>query len=290
MGLSGKRMTWITWLWVAEIAGACDLCGVESKRVGGDWCFMVARQRRPTVKANLCTTLAVCHAHNWLHNSASQLVAYRPILCAGIKRRTQVCEATASRAKFNASGNSLPRFSARRRIPAHAVELKKNLDGIDVVSSTCDNEHTTASLGHSEVLGVEDPPRDCARGSKHTTSVAPLSPWCDERIIFAGKSRKKASEGVVFGGQNSGDVLPKDNGGLMAARAANVVDCIGDLAEGEGKIAASIVKRLPQTGDGKGLARRATAEKIRRLNLTAQDAVGQRGHVAEVRDIRVVVR
>jgi hypothetical protein len=96
-------------------------------------------------------------------------------------------------------GNCLPRFSARRSIPTHAVELKKNRCGIEVCSSTCDNEHTTASLGHSEVLGVEDSPRDCSFGAINKTSVCPSAPWWDERIIFAGKRSQKAPECVIFG-------------------------------------------------------------------------------------------
>jgi hypothetical protein len=119
--------------------------------------------------------------------------------------------ATERRANSNASGNAFPRFSARRSIPAHAVELKKYLDGIEVVSSTCDNEHTAASLGHSEILGVEDAPRDCSRGAKHTTSVRPFSPWRLKLAILAGKRSKKAPECVVFGAEDSGHVFPDDD-------------------------------------------------------------------------------
>ena len=62
---------------------------------------------------------------------------------------------TAASAASNASGNFFPRFSARRRIPAHAFALKKNRCGTTPVSKVSDNEHTTASLGHSEVLSVQ---------------------------------------------------------------------------------------------------------------------------------------
>jgi len=64
--------------------------------------------------------------------------------------------ATAKSAANNGSGNCFPLFSARRRIPAQAFGLKKNLCGRGPVSKVSDNEHTTASLGHSEVLSVKD--------------------------------------------------------------------------------------------------------------------------------------
>ena len=146
-----------------------------------------------------------------MQHCTSQLIAYRAVLGASVQRRIQVGEATASRADFNASGNFLPLFSARRSIPAHVLELKKNLCGIKVVSSTCDNEHTAASLGHSEILGVKDSPRNCSFGSINKTSVSPSAPWRDERIIFTGKRAQKAPKGVVFGVEDSGDVFPEDN-------------------------------------------------------------------------------
>jgi hypothetical protein len=41
-------------------------------------------------------------------------------------------------------------------MPAHARALKKNRCGTAPVSKISDNEHTTASLGHSEILSVQD--------------------------------------------------------------------------------------------------------------------------------------
>jgi hypothetical protein len=52
------------------------------------------------------------------------LIADETVLASRIDGGSGVCEATASSADFNASGNSLPRFSARRRIPRQAVALK----------------------------------------------------------------------------------------------------------------------------------------------------------------------
>jgi len=64
--------------------------------------------------------------------------------------------ATASSARRKAWGRSLPHLSARRRIPAQAFGLKKNRSGTVPVSKVADNEHTAASLGHSEILSVQD--------------------------------------------------------------------------------------------------------------------------------------
>ena len=61
---------------------------------------------------------------------------------------------TCANAVRSEGGNSRPRFSARRRIPAHAFGLKKNLGGTSV-SKMSDNEHSTASLGDSEVASVQ---------------------------------------------------------------------------------------------------------------------------------------
>jgi hypothetical protein len=41
-------------------------------------------------------------------------------------------------------------------MPAHAVALKKNRCGRTPVSKVSDNKHTSASLGHSEVLSVKN--------------------------------------------------------------------------------------------------------------------------------------
>ncbi len=150
---------------------------------------------------------------------------------------------------MSAGGSSFPCFSARRRIPTHAVELKKNRCGIEPVSSTCDNEHALASLGQSKMLGVKHPPRDCSRGSKHSTSVRPPAPWRLERYVFAGKASKEATEGVVGGGQDSGDVLPKDDAGPLASSNSNSVNCICDLHKGQAEVATRIVKRPSHAGD-----------------------------------------
>ena len=115
------------------------------------------------------------------------------VLAAGISGSLDA-SATARKARSSGVGKAFPRFSARRSIPAQAVELKKYCGGIESLTSTCDNEHTAASLGQSVILGILDPPCRCSLGSKHTTSVRPFSPCWDERITFAGKASKEAAE------------------------------------------------------------------------------------------------
>lgn len=63
--------------------------------------------------------------------------------------------AAAAKATFSKGGSDRLRFSARRRIPAAALWLKKYLSGTSCVSKTSDNEDTTTSLGHSEPLSVK---------------------------------------------------------------------------------------------------------------------------------------
>ncbi|KIL98258.1 hypothetical protein CCC_01319 [Paramagnetospirillum magnetotacticum MS-1] len=171
----------------------------------------------------------------------------------------------------------MPRFSARRMIPAHALALRKYRDGIGPVSRTCHNEHTAAALGQAEILGVEDAPRDCARGSKHNTSVRPLSPWWEQRTIFAGQSTQKTSEGVVAGGQDAGDVLPNN---------PSWVDGIGEFHEFESKVAALIAQRLAQARHRERLTGCAAHQHV---DLAPPCLTVDGGHVAQIGNMRVVV-
>lgn len=220
------------------------------------------------------------------------MLILQPLLVAegGVKRAGYVCgPATDSSAFCSAGGRTFPRFSARRRIPAQAFELKKNRCGIKPVSSTCDNEHTAASLGQAEILGIKDAPRDCSFGSKNKACIRPFTgrhKW----LIATGQCGDEASESVVLSAEDSGDVLPHDDGGLFASGNSNMVNCIGDLAESQGQIAARIVKRAAQAGNGKRLARRPSREHVGRFHFPGQHKPGDRGHVAEVRHVGVVVR
>lgn len=72
-----------------------------------------------------------------------------------VERGGQAAAHLADSAECNAAGRGLPRFSARRRIPAHAFGLKKYL-GSTLSSST--SESVVCSLGSGQdVIDVVNP-------------------------------------------------------------------------------------------------------------------------------------
>jgi hypothetical protein len=66
--------------------------------------------------------------------------------------------ATARRTASKRSGNLLPRFSARRRIPAAALGLKKYLGATCSSRTSGKDEDTPPPLGYSEEPGVKNTP------------------------------------------------------------------------------------------------------------------------------------
>ncbi len=170
--------------------------------------------------------------------------------------------ATVSSATCSAAGSDLPRFSARRSIPAHAFELKKNRCGIEPCSRTCDNEHTAASLGQSEILGIQDAPGDCSEGSSNHTRVRPSAPVRKVGGIVASEGREEAAEGVVPDGEDAGDVLPDDDGLGSSMSASKIVNCIGQPYEFEGEVAAVIRKGIAKASHAERLAGSATYQHI----------------------------
>jgi len=71
-----------------------------------------------------------------------------------------IVRATCSNAVRSKGGNALARFAARRSIPAQALALKKYRRGTPPVSKMSDNEDAATSLGHSEVLSVQNSVRE----------------------------------------------------------------------------------------------------------------------------------
>jgi anti-sigma factor RsiW len=63
---------------------------------------------------------------------------------------------SARNALSKGSGKSLPRLFARRKIPAAAFGLKKNLLGTVTSSTSGNDENTPPPLGHSEVSAVQN--------------------------------------------------------------------------------------------------------------------------------------
>jgi hypothetical protein len=167
------------------------------------------------------------------------------VLSSGIAG-TLDAPATADKARCSGMGKTFPRFSARRRIPAHAVELKKYCWGIEPLTSTCDNEHTTAPLGESMILGILDPPCCCPLGSSNITCDRPL--WAMQtgfrvpapmgrgpsvlrswawlkRLVIADEGSEEGAERIIGHAEAAGDVLPDCDAGLFA----DVVDSIGEI-------------------------------------------------------------
>jgi len=156
----------------------------------------------------------------------------------------------ASKAARSISGSFLPRFSARFRIPAHARGLKKYFSGIKPFSSTCNNEDSTASLGHSEVLSVEHAPREAARWSQHSTSVLPFPPsWRLQWYAFPGQHPEETSEGVAFVAENSRHVFPQDDDRLLFFGSPLGVDGVGEGTESEREVSTGIFESFPCTSN-----------------------------------------
>ena len=76
------------------------------------------------------------------------------------------------KATSNKGGSDLPRQAARRRIPRHAVWDSEYRDGA-VACKICHKEHSTASLGHSEVLSIPNDPSHGGSYSQYAPSIFP---------------------------------------------------------------------------------------------------------------------
>ena len=146
----------------------------------------------------------------------------------------------------------------RRRNPAHAFALKKYLCGTSPISSTSDNEHTAASLGHSEPLSVQH-------------SVGPPVPQLPQRPEEGTKIPSSPA------GQDTGDVLP-DN-------VSRPVTC-SDRKKDKHEAASGIVEPLSEPCDGEGLARGSSDENI---DICIRPLL-EPGHVAPVGDARKTLR
>jgi hypothetical protein len=195
--------------------------------------------------------------------------------------------ATVRRQRSNNFGKFFPRFSARRRIPAHAFGLKQYFCGVEV-SRTCHNEHTAAALGHSEILGVEDAPRDCARGSKHTTCVRPFSPCREKRHIFTGQLAQKASEGVGSVGQDTGHVFVQAPHGRLSVSGADSVCMVDEVCVNNGKVATGVVESFAFAGHRERLAWRSSDDTVS-VDEYLLRPFGVPGHVTKVRNGRITV-
>jgi hypothetical protein len=143
-------------------------------------------------------------------------------------------EATLVNACFKSGGRSFPRFSARRRIPAQAFWLKKNLGGMLPVSKTRDNEDSTASLGNSEMLRIQD------------TVRPPVAEFAQRP-----KEGTKVPSSVAT--EDSWDVFPEER---------RDPEVLGDGKVGEHEASARIFESFAESGDGERLAGRASHKNV----------------------------
>ena len=125
----------------------------------------------------------------------------------GVDVESSGASASLESADRRSVGSSRPRASARRRIPTAARGLKKNL-GWTWASKTSDNEDATASLGHSEVLSVEDPPDGASPRSGNHTCARPSSGGNSDIGAHEGAQDRCEVQACV-GGQSPRHVLPE---------------------------------------------------------------------------------
>ena len=113
----------------------------------------------------------------------------------------------------------------------------------------------SAALGHSEILSIEDAPRRSCKWSRHHTRVGPFVPatWV-EWGVCADQSAQKAAEGVIRGGEDTGDVLPD---------GPSVLSSVKEVCEGEGEVATVILQRKAFARDAKGLTGGAPDQQVR---------------------------
>jgi hypothetical protein len=114
-------------------------------------------------------------------------------------------------------GNSLPRFAARRRIPAQAFGLKKNRRSTGPVSKICESEHATAPLRHSEPLRVQSDHSTIAFGSPRMTPSFPSLSAGLGRRDTCHVSNHDAKSRPTVAAEGAGHVLPP---GRIAGRSA----------------------------------------------------------------------
>lgn len=148
--------------------------------------------------------------------------------------------ATARSAVISAGGNSRPRFSARRRMPAAAradSEYRAGAFGSSTSArAVSDDEHTPSALGHSEESAVENPPGHAV-------------PDVGQR------SKQLAEVPTAVRGEQSGYVLDEKPLG------SNRLSDPGELEEEAGSLTG---ESCPSSCDGEVLTREAAAEEIDR--------------------------
>jgi hypothetical protein len=145
-------------------------------------------------------------------------------------------------------------------MPAAAFALKKYFCGIGPVSKTCDNEHTRALLGESEILSIENPPSDpCPWPGNHTCTWPPSAvEWRTQGIVCAAKRSQETAEGVVWHAKDAGNIFP--DGPLKKSSCG---ECMGKPYICKGEVSARIGEAATRTGNRKCLAGRTANQNVR---------------------------
>ena len=136
--------------------------------------------------------------------------------------------APASSASLKCSGNVFFLFSALRRIPAHALGLKKNLGGTGPVSKTSDNEDTSPALRDGAGVSL------CSDPLSVEHAISPPIPQVPQRP----EEGTKIPSSV--GRQDAGDVFP-DN--------PSRPEMFSDFQVGEHEPSPRVFESPPEAGD-----------------------------------------
>lgn len=151
----------------------------------------------------------------------------------------------------------MPRFSARRSIPAQAFALKKYRRGTPPVSRMSDNEDAAPPLGYSEELSVQHSPG---------ATIPELRQRPEDGSKVPSAVRR----------QDTGNVLPDDPARPQSASKPAKLD---------GQVATRVLQAASSAGDGERLAGSSSGQNVDRARGSI-DA----GEVATVFDIGVAVR
>lgn len=119
------------------------------------------------------------------------------------------------------------------------------------------------ALGMNQVLGVE---AKAATQDRRPPSIQAAGPF--------DQSAEETPEGVVRGGQDSGNILPN---------AHSRTDSITDLHISQGEVAALVGEAAPQSRHRERLARRADDDDVRLAALRGPSRKVRGGDVAEIR-------
>lgn len=183
---------------------------------------------------------------------------------------------TSSSASLSIAGNSFPRFSALRRMPAQAFALKKYLSGA-LPCKICHKEDSLTALGHSPVLRIQDSPGDGVTVAHDVSGVLPFcaSPPCRRSRHITGitaEGDERLEDGLEVGSsvgrECAGDVFPHGEAWVFSIGSfPHFSDDADSLEEQIG--AFTFVDALPLTRHRQVLTRRTEGDDVHRLDLSA---------------------